>query len=173
VQLKAVHQSALEHEKKALAIETLVLLALSAESMAASNPYLHEALTLAEPQGYQRIFLDEGQVLFDLLESYQRRMRTSNPFLEQLLGAFWQEWMGPAKAESRPSGTSEIEALTERELDVLVQIAGGASNQEIANRLVVSIHTVKKHAANIFIKLGVENRTEAVARARSRGLLKQ
>jgi LuxR family transcriptional regulator, maltose regulon positive regulatory protein len=171
--LDAIYRSALEHEKKAQVMETRILAALGAENPPAAHAYLQEALTLAEPQGYLRLFLDEGQALFDLLQSYRRQLLTPTPFLEQLLGAFQQECVTPTQAHNLPCGTSEFEALTGRELDVLAQIAGGASNQEIANRLVVSIHTVKKHAANIFIKLGVMNRTEAVARARALGLLKQ
>lgn len=64
-----------------------------------------------------------------------------------------------------------IEPLTSRELEVLRLVADGASNGEIARRLIVSIGTVKKHTANIFGKLEVQSRTQAVARARALGLL--
>jgi LuxR family transcriptional regulator, maltose regulon positive regulatory protein len=64
-----------------------------------------------------------------------------------------------------------IEPLSDRELEVLQLMATGASNQDIAEALVIAVNTVKRHARNIFDKLGVENRTQAVARARALGLL--
>jgi LuxR family maltose regulon positive regulatory protein len=60
-----------------------------------------------------------------------------------------------------------------RELEVLQVIAEGLSNQEAANRLYLSLHTVKVHARNIYAKLGVKNRTEAVAKGRTLGILSQ
>ena len=65
-----------------------------------------------------------------------------------------------------------IEALSERELEVLMLMAAGRSNQEIADQLIISVPTVKKHGSNIFGKLQATNRTEAVARARDLGLLR-
>ncbi|HEX7975512.1 MAG TPA: LuxR C-terminal-related transcriptional regulator, partial [Anaerolineales bacterium] len=64
-----------------------------------------------------------------------------------------------------------VEALTHRELEVLGHIAAGDSNQTIAEKLVITISAVKKHTSNIFGKLNVNSRTQAVARARQLGLL--
>ena len=64
-----------------------------------------------------------------------------------------------------------IEPLSEREREVLLLMATGASNQEIAQALIIAVNTVKRHARNIFGKLGVENRTQAVVRARALDLL--
>jgi LuxR family maltose regulon positive regulatory protein len=64
-----------------------------------------------------------------------------------------------------------VEPLTRRELEVLRLLAEGASNDQIAQRLVVSLGTVKKHLSNIFGKFQVESRTQAVARAHALGLL--
>jgi LuxR family transcriptional regulator, maltose regulon positive regulatory protein len=64
-----------------------------------------------------------------------------------------------------------VEALSERELDVLKLLAAGKANREIADDLYVTLHTVKKHITHILGKLGAANRTEAAARARELGLL--
>jgi LuxR family maltose regulon positive regulatory protein len=61
--------------------------------------------------------------------------------------------------------------LSERELEVLQLIAEGLTNQEVASRLVLTLNTVKAHTRNIYGKLGVNRRTQAVATARSLGLL--
>jgi ATP/maltotriose-dependent transcriptional regulator MalT len=70
-----------------------------------------------------------------------------------------------------PRSTLLIEPLSDRELEVLQLIADGASNREIAQELVLAIGTVKKHISNIFGKLGVSSRTQAVARARQLNLI--
>jgi LuxR family transcriptional regulator, maltose regulon positive regulatory protein len=64
-----------------------------------------------------------------------------------------------------------VEPLTQRELEVLRRLAAGAPNRTIAEELVVTLDTVKRHVSHLFIKLGVANRTQAVARARELGLL--
>jgi len=66
-----------------------------------------------------------------------------------------------------------IEPLSERELEVLQYIAEGLTNREIADRLYISLNTVKVHARNIYGKVNVNNRTQAVARARELGILSQ
>jgi LuxR family maltose regulon positive regulatory protein len=74
-------------------------------------------------------------------------------------------------ASLKPQAATLVEPLSERELEVLRLIAQGHSNQQIADALIVSVGTVKKHLNNIFGKLGVESRTQAVARARALSLL--
>jgi LuxR family transcriptional regulator, maltose regulon positive regulatory protein len=69
------------------------------------------------------------------------------------------------------AGSGLIEPLTARELEVLSLIAAGRRNREIANELVVTLETVKKHTSHIFDKLGAANRTQAVTRARELGLV--
>jgi len=64
-----------------------------------------------------------------------------------------------------------VEPLTQREQDVLRLLVAGASNQEIATQLVISLATVKKHVSNLLGKLGVESRTQAIARARDWSIL--
>ncbi len=126
---------------------------------------LERALSLAEPEGYARIFLDEGEPVARLL--YRAVERGIAPaYGGRLLAAF--PALEPAVRELPPE---MVEALSDRELDVLRLIAEGLSNQEIAQRLVISLRTVKWHASNIYGKLGVKNRTQAVAKARSLGIL--
>lgn len=78
----------------------------------------------------------------------------------------------PTPIENRRSKIDNLlEPLTPRELEVLQLIAAGDSNQTIADKLVITARTVKKHTGNIYGKLNVSSRTQAVARARQLGLL--
>ena len=80
----------------------------------------------------------------------------------------------PAQAdpsEARASSSELVEPLSKRELEVLELIAEGLTNPEIASRLFLSPHTIKAHASNIYGKLDVHNRTQAVTRARALGVL--
>jgi LuxR family maltose regulon positive regulatory protein len=108
-----------------------------------------------------------GEPMAQLL--YQAAQRNIFPeYAGRLLAAF------PEPAESTTASRQPhdlIEPLSQRELEVLVAIADGLSNQEVAQRLYISERTVKWHASNIYAKLQVSNRTEAVSRARSLGIL--
>jgi LuxR family maltose regulon positive regulatory protein len=155
-----------------LALEILVLKALSHQALGDYEQALGalgRALSLAEPGGYVRTFLDEGSPMARLL--YQAAARGIAPqYTGKLLAAF------PA-AEAvegfQVSAMELVEPLTERELEVLRLIAEGLSNQEIAQQLFLSLSTVKWHTHNIYGKLGVHNRTQAVAKARALGMLPQ
>jgi len=71
----------------------------------------------------------------------------------------------------KPQASTLVEPLSERELDVLRLIAEGHSNQAIADRLVVAVSTIKKHVNNLYGKLDVQSRTQALVRARELKLL--
>ncbi len=75
------------------------------------------------------------------------------------------------KVEKDTEVACQDHSLSERELSVLRLMAQGMSNQEIADQLYISIHTVKTHSSNLFSKLDVRNRTMAVARARNMGIV--
>jgi LuxR family maltose regulon positive regulatory protein len=125
---------------------------------------LGEALALAEPAGCIRTFIDEGAPMKQLLQAAAAR-QIAPAYARRLLAAF-----APAAAQ-RSARIDGGETLSERELEVLRHIAEGRTDREIAERLYLSLHTVKVHARNIYGKLGVGKRTQAVARARELGLL--
>ena len=129
---------------------------------------LRDALVQAEPSGFIRIFVDEGPPMAHLL--YEALTRGIAPeYAQKLLAAFpiaEQGYPAPSKTQS-----AIIEPLSQRELEVLELIAQGLSNREISERLFLALSTVKRHNGNIFGKLEVRRRTEAVARARELGLL--
>jgi LuxR family maltose regulon positive regulatory protein len=132
---------------------------------------LAELLRLAAPGGYLRTFLDEGPPMARLLyAAYNAGIETA--YVRRLLDVFMLDAVEqpPAPAAHGPE-TPWIEPLSARELEVLQLIAAGLTNQEIADRLYLSLHTVKAHARNIYAKLDAKSRTQAVARAKTAGIL--
>jgi LuxR family maltose regulon positive regulatory protein len=134
---------------------------------------LGDALALAKPGGFIRLFVDEGVPMARLL--YKALARGAEPaYIRRLMAAF--PVAEPEQAPSVPVSSPDsewVEPLSAREREVLQLIAEGLSNQAIAARLYLSLHTVKVHARNIFAKLAVANRTQAVARARALGIVPQ
>jgi LuxR family maltose regulon positive regulatory protein len=139
---------------------------------------LEQALVLAEPEGYVRIFMDEGEPMRSLISDFRSQIISQSgghghqllSYLNKLLAAFAQpEAITHSTTADRKS--EMVEPLSQRELEVLRLIAQGLSNREIGERLFLALSTVKGHARIIFDKLQVQNRTEAVARARELGLL--
>jgi LuxR family maltose regulon positive regulatory protein len=155
-------------------IEILVLQALThhmAGRMSLAHQYLGQSLALAEPGGFIRTFVDEGPPMARLL--YEALSRGIAPdYTRRLLAAFpVTESAKAAPSNVLPPSDSLIEPLSERELEVLALLAEGLTNREIASRLYLAPNTVKAHTGNIYGKLDVHNRTQAVARARTLGLL--
>jgi LuxR family maltose regulon positive regulatory protein len=146
---------------------------------------LAQALVVAEPEGFLRRFVDQGQPMADLLQVLSAQQPLSGQgYVAQLMAAFRAEIEegrlergggGAPSPDHPPSkghrGPELLEPLSEREIEVLRLIAGGLSNREIADALYIAVSTVKSHANNIFGKLGVKSRTQAVARAQDMGLL--
>jgi LuxR family maltose regulon positive regulatory protein len=155
-------------------IEIMMLQALAfhaGNDTARAMDVLERALTLAEPEGFIRIFVDEGPPMARLL--YEALARGIAPeYARRLLAAFpMPEPEQDGSPDTQAPESDLIEPLSERELEVLQLIAEGLTNPEIASRLFLSLHTVKTHARNIYGKLGVHNRTQAVTRARALGVL--
>ena len=141
---------------------------------------LAQAVVLGEPEGYIRSFVEEGPSVADLLVRLreQQLKQGPTPYLDTILAAFPREERLHEGRPGRENGSARhipsqplVAQLSERELDVLRLLARGASNQEIADELVVALNTVKHHMGSILSKLGASNRTQAVAQARSLGLL--
>lgn len=137
---------------------------------------LEHALALAEPEGYVRIFLDEGPPMQMLLSQWPAHAGDGplHDYATRLLSQFDTEPQAatPATGDLPVSyGESLVEPLSRREVEVLQLIALGQTNQEIARQLIIAPGTVKAHTANIYRKLDVANRTEAAARARQLGIL--
>lgn len=126
---------------------------------------LGKAMEMGEPGGYLRTFIDEGAPVEALLQ-YIAARGSMTVYSETLLNAFDR-----LKTSSITPNQELIEPLSERELEVLHLIAQGFSNPEIAEKLFLAIGTVKAHTSNIYSKLGVSNRVQAVQCARELHLL--
>jgi LuxR family maltose regulon positive regulatory protein len=149
-------------------IELLILQALAlvmAHQIPPAVAALEEALRLAEPEGYTRIFLDEGEPMARLLRMvYRSKEKGSREYETRLL-----EGLLPGEAPAPPASSTEIPAgrsvdkpvlidpLTERELEILRMIIEGYSNQEIAEKMVITLGTVKAHISHIYSKLDVRS----------------
>ncbi len=131
---------------------------------------LGEALALAEPGGFIRIFVDEGIPMTELLSKAAAQGIVPD-YTAKLLAVFKAEAQKSSNKSILPIAQPLLEPLTQRELEVLHLIALGLSNREIGERLFLALDTVKGHNRNIFDKLQVQSRTEAVARAHELGLL--
>lgn len=136
---------------------------------------LSEAVRLAEPEGYIRSFMDEGAPMEALLYRLRKRNRKHGPtpYLDTLLVAFQQERKAHAQAGEPTKVQSLPQPLSEREFEVLQLLAQGASNQEIAQDLVIAVNTVKRHVKQILSKLGVQDRFQAAKQAEVLGLLEE
>jgi LuxR family maltose regulon positive regulatory protein len=159
---------------------------------------LERALVLAEPEGYVRIFVDEGEPMRLLILEFAQSSELGRLWIEKqsrhqdhkligyvdrLLAAFARPAAMPQSPANHAGIISDrpnpqdwakstmVEPLSQRELEVLKLIAQGLSNREISERLFLALSTVKGHSRIIFDKLQVQRRTEAVARARELGLL--
>jgi LuxR family maltose regulon positive regulatory protein len=134
---------------------------------------LERVLVSARPEGYRRLFVDEGQPMADLLARLTVEGRGMKEYLNELLAAFGdKEKIHPSPlAKQGFSPQTLVEPLSEREIEVLQLIAEGMSNKEVACELIISPGTVKKHLNNIYTKLNVHSRTQALARAKELQLM--
>jgi LuxR family maltose regulon positive regulatory protein len=170
--LERLQKSAEANARGSSVLEIHLLRALALEvqgNRTAALSMLERALVLAEPEGYVRLFVDEGAPMLTLL--HLAHGRTIVPgYVATLLAV-----LGEQPASKLPRSSSEtgvlVEPLTEREREVLRLLMEGASNREIAQRLILSINTVKRHVYNICGKLGVQSRTQVLVKARALKLI--
>jgi LuxR family maltose regulon positive regulatory protein len=155
---------------KILALQVVILKSMGKDQLALQ--ILEQALYLAEEEGFVRTFLDEGEPMVQML--YQAAVQGILPeYTGQLLAE--NATLQPSSISQKGESTGRmelVEPLSEREVEVLELIAEGLSNQEIANRLHISLSTVKGHNSNIYGKLAVNKRTQAVARAKELGIFR-
>jgi LuxR family maltose regulon positive regulatory protein len=175
-------------QRGASQIQILVLQAMAQSALGneRATKTLLRALALGEPEGYRRFYLDEGQRLVNLLRqcrAAQVELGSHLPslaFIDSLLETLQPtgiEQQAGQEIEGRAAPTTvHLEdglpmSLSAREMEVLALIAEGKSNQEISAELYLAMNTVKRHAYNIYTKLEVKKRTQAVSRARQLGLI--
>jgi LuxR family maltose regulon positive regulatory protein len=149
-------------------VETLAWQAMGDRPRAATT--LERALGMAQPERYLRIF-DRGPLMTRILAEAARQGYYQEYARRILKVIAVPESTSKGDRPARPVHEFPVESLSRRELEVLQLIAQGDTNQQIAEKLVVTVGTVKSHINHILSKLEAHNRTEAVARARSLGLL--
>ncbi len=177
-QMRSIHRNSVR-------IDALALLSITCAAQgdnATSSAKLVEALTLGERGGHIRNFVDLGPPMEDLLNRLRdepgEAQQSLRPYIDRILAAF----PTPGPDDSHPSSPSAgwqatstmpelIEPLTERELQVLRLLATELTPAEIADQLVVSVDTVRTHTKNLYFKLDVHSRPEAVHRAREQGII--
>jgi LuxR family maltose regulon positive regulatory protein len=153
-------------EAKGLALQALAL--YQQKDFPRALTILEQAIELAEPENRLATFAREGANMEKLLRLAQARSRHP-AFLHRLLEVIEARHKPPG--ESTPVMEALIEPLSARELEILGYLNGYLSAVEIANALVVSVNTVRTHMKNIYGKLGVHGRSEAVGKAKKLGLL--
>lgn len=175
--LERLQASAKEARRMSVVLETLLLQALAfqaQENPDAALAALRQALALAAPEGYVRLFVDEGQAAFRLLLQITP-VNTKAPLVEysrRLLSALGHPSKESFTLDATPHTLqSLVEPLSRRELQVLHLLTEGLTNLEIAQRLYISLPTVKSHVRSIYGKLGVHSRQQAVIQARAAGII--
>ena len=182
--LERVSAWAEDNRQTGARIAALLLRALLSQSLGKREEGLHflgHALEIAQSEGYVQCFADEGEPGAALLREAVKR-DTQAAYAARLLTAFGAlpagsavEPRGPEKREPDHAASSDIlplvEPLSKREMETLLLIAEGLSNKEIAQRMCISLRTVKYYSTGLYNKLGVDSRMQAVNRARALGLI--
>ncbi|HEY9828793.1 MAG TPA: LuxR C-terminal-related transcriptional regulator [Stenomitos sp.] len=162
-----------------IALQTVLLRAqlhVAAGDESAGLADIVTALKWAEPEGFISLFVEEGHAISNLLALSLRRKQiepSEADYINRILAGFLgrPSLQAASTAADVDDDLKLIEPLTAREREVLNHIADGDSNQMIADKLVITLSAVKKHTRNIFAKLNVNSRTQAIVRARQLKLI--
>jgi LuxR family maltose regulon positive regulatory protein len=169
--LQDLYERAKKSGAQCIMIICRVYQALAAQTEEAALEFLTDALTMAEPEGYIRSFVDEGKLLKPLLEKALSKGVTPE-YTRKLITIIEVEERQKLKRKKAAGAPSSLKLLlSERELEVIQLMAEGLSNQQIADRLIISLSTAKNHVHNIIGKLNVQGRTQAILQARELELL--
>jgi len=164
--LEKLYAEVTQAGRQSSVVQTRVLQALAASTPTDALAFLTEALSLTQAEGYVRTFIDQGEPMKALLRQAAAK-GIAPDYVAKLLSAF--EPMADERPVSpvSPIGTptSLVEPLSERELEVLRLMATGLSNHEIADKLIISVGTVKSHVHSVLGKLDARDRTQAVIKA--------
>ncbi len=165
--LRGLHEKAVQAGAQGYVIRVRVYQALAADTPDEALAFLSEALTLGEPEGFIRTFVDEGKLLAPLL-----RQAVSQGIKPEYAARLLNIYETEEEERRRTSGTRPTSGIvSDRELEILRLVAAGLSNGQIADRLVISPGTAKRHVHNIFEKLNAGDRMHAVNRARELKLI--
>ena len=180
-ELSALIQEAETTGHGSLLVKGLILQSLAFNYLGKSSDALTtlaRALEWAELEGFVRSFVDEGEPMQRLLEDFRTNLQQNNHdgfrqdsertlrYADKLLAEFVE-----TKKTHQPVSGMLVEALSERELEIINLIASGHTNQEIAEILVIAVSTVKSHINSLYGKLGIQRRTQAIVMARELGLI--
>ncbi|KAA3662974.1 MAG: hypothetical protein DWQ04_11915 [Chloroflexi bacterium] len=167
--LTCIEESATVSGRFGRVMEAQLLQALALDAQGdttAATHLLEKVLTFAEAEGFIRTFVDEGEPMAALLRKMGKR-----PYITTLLTNFPSSPPPTKPFTSSPLHPSLLEPLSDREIEILTLIAAGKKNKEIAAELFISHNTVLYHTKNLYGKLGVNKRTQAVAKAQELGVL--
>jgi LuxR family maltose regulon positive regulatory protein len=163
--LNRLRAAAEEGQREGSVVEVLVLLWRAYDAVGdttAARTALEEALTRARPEGLVRVFVDEGAALTARLEASAFQGAAAQ-HARRVLATAGVDAPAPVRA-------GLVDELSGRELDVLRLLRSDLSGPDIARELFVSLNTFRTHTKNIYAKLGVNSRREAIRRAAELGL---
>jgi LuxR family maltose regulon positive regulatory protein len=155
---------------KVLILQSVVLQRLGRRE--AASVQLETALHLAEPEGYIRSFIDEGPVMAEMLFAYLKVQQGNSFRNNPSISLAYVKQLLQALNITQENDMFLKEPLTEQETRILLLVTNGLSNKEIANRLNITGETVKSHIKNLYRKLSVNNRVQALQRAKELKILK-
>ncbi len=163
--LTAIYESASQPGWGYGMIVVRILQSLAARNMDEAMQFLSDALRMSKPEGFIRSYVEAGSAIVPVLQEAARR-GIEPEYTGRILSTLGEYQHGETRTQA-----GLVESLSEREIEVLQQVAAGLSNREIAGKLFISPGTAKTHIHNLCGKLGVRNRTEAAMRAKELNLV--